>query len=123
MKPIDQTKTLDAGERGNCLAACLASIFELEISQVPALEELPPGQWKIGLDQWASSLGKKIVKKAPDDFVTGEHYIAVGLSDKGNRHATVWLNGSIVHDPHEARKGLVSLEYIFTAEPLSVELA
>ena len=122
MKPIDQTKNLDAGERGNCLAACLASLFELEICQVPALEELPPGHWKVGLDQWVSSLGKKLVKRTPDDFRSGEHYIAVGLSERGNRHATIGLDGVIVHDPHAARKGLATVEYIFTSEPLMVDL-
>lgn len=122
MKPVDQTKTLDGGERGNCLAACLASLFECKLDDVPALEELPPGAWKIAMAQWASSLGKELIKRDPDQYCPDVHYIAVGLSDRGNRHATIGLNGVVVHDPHSARKGLERVEYVFTLENLTDDL-
>lgn len=119
MKPVDQTKTLDAGERGNCLAACLASLFEMSIDQVPALEELSPGAWKTALDEWVSSLGKELVRRDPDQYHHNQHYIAVGLSSRGNRHATIGLNGAVVHDPDLAREGLAQFEYIMTLENLA----
>lgn len=119
MKAVDQTKTLDGGQRGNCLAACLASIFEVEISEVPPLEELAPGEWKVAMAVWAEANGKRLIKKQPGDYAPGVHYIAVGLSDRGNRHATVALDGSIVHDPHADRMGLETFEYIFAPEVIS----
>lgn len=119
MKPVDQTKTLDAGERGNCLAACLASLFELSIDQVPTLEELPPGTWKVALADWAASLGKELVRRDPGQYHQDAHYIAVGFSSRGNRHATIGLNGVVVHDPDLAREGLAQFEYILTLENLA----
>lgn len=117
MKPVDQSKTLDAGQRGNCLAASLASIFEIELTQVPEFEELPPGQWKTHLADWVASKGQMIVKRPPGDYNPDQYYIAVGLSKRGVRHATVALDGAVVHCPHPSRAGIESVEYIFTFEP------
>lgn len=123
MTPIDQTKTLDQGLRGNCLAASLASLFDLELAAVPEFEELPPGAWKVELDRWVASLGKNLIKKTPGEYVPGEHYIAVGLSSRGNRHATVGLNGQIVHDPDLRRLGLAEIQYLFVPGSVAADLA
>lgn len=119
MKPVDQTKTLDNGQRGNCLAACLASVLETDLKSIPEFEELPPGQWKPALAEWAQSIRMKIVRKEPSEYNVGEHYVAVGISHKGNRHATVALNGEVVHCPHHSRAGIGKIDYIFTITPTS----
>lgn len=118
MKPVDQTKFLKNGQRGNCLAACLASIFELDITLVPALEELPPrSNWRNSLKEWALNHKFIMIEVLPNDF-NGWHYIAVGLTEKGCRHAVVGHQGSIVHDPHHFRKGLVEIKSLFIFEPI-----
>lgn len=112
MIAVDQTKFLYNGERGNCLAACLASIFETTIKNVPALETLPPGTWRESLHAWVNSQGYKITEVSADSF-NDAHYIAVGVSKNGNKHATVGLGGKIVHDPDLERFGLVQVDYLF----------
>jgi hypothetical protein len=116
--PIDQTKTLEEGLRGNCLAASVASLFDVSLSDVPSFEEMSDSDWKPALEGWALGFGRKLVKKRPGDFTVDEHYIAIGLSDRGNKHATVGLNGRIVHDPHFMRLGLAQVVCLYTFEPV-----
>lgn len=113
MLPVDQTRFLSKGERGNCLAACLASIFETDLSNVPALELLPRGLWRDSLHSWSESQGYEVTKSNANEY-GNNYYIAVGQSTHGNRHATVGFAGEIVHDPDESSKGLVNVEYLFT---------
>lgn len=47
MKPVQQTKT--GPLRGDCLAACVATIFEVRISELPDLSELV---WHSNLRRW-----------------------------------------------------------------------
>ncbi|AXH59532.1 hypothetical protein [Pseudomonas amygdali] len=122
MKPIDQTKNLDDGQRGNCLAACLASILELGLDQVPEFEELPPGEWKVELPKWAASIGVAITRRQAGEFNPGEHYVAVGHSPRGNLHATVALGGEVVHCPAPTKCGIRAINYIFTVTRLSASV-
>lgn len=122
MKPIDQTKNLDDGQRGNCLAACLASVLELGLGQVPEFEELPPGEWKVELPKWAASIGVAITRRQAGEFNPSEHYIAVGYSPRGNLHATVALDGKVVHCPAPTKCSIEAINYIFTVTPLSASV-
>jgi hypothetical protein len=112
MKPVDQTKVLERGQRGNCLAACLASILELPLASIPEFEELPPGHWKAELASWSAAQGFRLDFVKPENFTPGECYIAVGLSTRGNLHATVGLDGAVIHDPHHLRLGLAEVKYL-----------
>jgi hypothetical protein len=116
MTPVDQTKTLAEGLRGNCLAASVASLFNLPLTEIPEFEEMPEGAWKQALEHWALGQGKRLVKKRPGDYVQNEHYIALGLSERGNKHATIGLNGKIVHDPHHLRLGLAQVVCLYMFE-------
>lgn len=111
------------GERGNCLAASIASILELPLSEVPNFQDFnfnPDGTengnwyreiWKFllprGYNLWyrygtAGELPAMMEGALP-------YHIIAGLGPRGYMHATVGLNGVIVHDPHPSRAGLVTI--------------
>lgn len=117
MTPVDQTKTLAKGLRGNCLAASVASLFDLPLTDVPEFEEMADDAWKPALEAWVLDQGKRLVKKRPGEHSQNEHYIAIGLSERGCKHATIGLNGQIVHDPHHLRLGLAQVVCLYTVEP------
>jgi len=113
MIALDQTKLLTETVRGNCLATCLASIFEVSIDSVPAFEELPdPKAWKSSIKEWSAMNGYKATQVKPDKF-NNNHYIAIGLHKTGCRHAVVGYQGAIVHDPDRLKAGLESIESLF----------
>lgn len=98
MIPVQQTKT--GPLRGNCLAACVASIFEMPICAVPELE---PGTWSMKLRDWLMwnsfgfvylESGGKIAAQAPAGY-------AILCLDRatGGQHCMVTFNGEIVWDP------------------------
>lgn len=118
MKPVYQTK-FGEGE-GNCLPACIASIFELPLEVIPHF-------CKIGGDDWQKELNKflepyhlyhiemDIREKENEGFkdvVKGYHLIN-GKSPRGDfYHSIVGKDGKAIHDPHP--KGYCKLDTIET---------
>src|SRR5690606_21671702 len=118
LNPVYQTKLEEAGERGNCLAAAVASLFGLSLNDVPEFEEIrSPGQWKEAFRDWACTRGYAIQKGyslKPDTLC-----LAVGHSQRGKRHAVVARGQHLVHDPHPSQSGLVTFEYCLYFIPLA----
>jgi len=104
MKPVDQTKF---GKEGNCLQACIASIFKLPLDEVPDFA-------KIGGDEnWWKELNKFLlpyglyhleVQNISECPIVG-YQLIYGRTVRG-KHAVVGSNGEMVHDPHPSRSGL-----------------
>lgn len=116
MKPVKQTTFLDKakGTRGNCLSACLASILELGIEEVPHFAE--QAEWQESLFKWLARHGLELENQndAPNGLA-----IAIGYSPREIRHAIVVNNGVMVWDPHPDNNGLVSIQCYWTLQPLS----
>ena len=96
MIPVTQTTS---GAEGNCFEACLASILELTIADVPRLH-----CWKEVTD-WLDSKGyTKVHLQAINETIgmlrgpTG-YSIAAVLTPGGQVHSVVCCNGRLVHDP------------------------
>ncbi len=106
MKPVDQTKFGEV--EGNCLAACVASIFEIGIADVP---DLSGDDWWSFLRAWCHRRGfypVLIEAGATDRFLLG-FAIKSGRSPRGKwDHAVVALKGEMVHDPHHDRTGILT---------------
>jgi hypothetical protein len=118
MMPINQTIF---GAWGNCLPACVASILELDLEDVPFLfhnpDELTSGIYVPQverLDAWLRPLGLcasewRLSHATPpeDDF-----YVLCGFSPRGRGHVVVARGAAplVVHDPHPSRAGLVSAD-------------
>ena len=100
MTPILQTKF---GNDGNCLAACIASLLEIDIDSVPNPHS---ENWQNELNEWlvenhgiyiltVGFFDKEIV---PVALLSG-YIIGVGLSFNNRKHAVLCRNGKVVHDP------------------------
>lgn len=125
MRPVYQTtfKGEVAGEEtGNCLAACVASILELDIADVPNFAAIPgqDGWWK-ALYEFVFSYGFHLYPVHPDHGAPeGAYWIAVGKSPRGNyNHCVVAHGKEIVHDPSGKAgpflDGLAKELYLFVA--------
>lgn len=118
MTPVKQTKFSTESENGNCMAAALASLLDLDISLVPAFEERQD-RWKQTLLEWLSCLGLTInVFNNKDDEEPPRGYaIATGVSSRGIRHAVVVLDGAFVHDPHPSNDYLADIQKFWVISP------
>lgn len=105
MKPLFQTRF---GSEGNCMEACIASILELDLKEVPdllAYEE--NGEWVNVLNK-LSKLGLCYIEVIMDDiplFFKNKkcYHIFIGKTTRHETiyHAAVGYNGKVVHDPIE----------------------
>lgn len=119
MISVYQTKF--GGEEGNCLAACLASIFELPIEAIPDFGE--DALWFARFEAWmVENFGLQPVDLAISplsDWRPKGYHLICGKSPRGDfEHAIVGRNGEAVHDPHP--EGGCELE---TVETYTVFLA
>jgi hypothetical protein len=105
MKPVDQT--IFGAPEGNCLPACIASLLELSIDDVP---HFGADNWLDTLTRWLAPRGfYPICATLPTDWRPAGLYILAGKSPRGDfLHAVVARGDEIVHDPHPSRAGVLS---------------
>lgn len=114
--PIDQT-SFGPG-KGNCFSACVASIIELPIEDVPQFMSAGT-EWFGALSTWCAERGL-VVKYWPckawcetegDIFLGVPTGLAImsGESPRhpGVLHSVVALDAKLCHDPHPSRQGIV----------------
>lgn len=119
MIPVDQDTF---GAWGNCLSACVASILELPLKEVPLFHDLnePYVPQVLRLTSWLRPLGLRASEGSMpvipiedlfelDAYLPGDFYILCGLSPR-RPHVVVARGGFIVHDPHPSRAGLVNAD-------------
>lgn len=114
MIPQTQTKF---GEGGDCFAACIASILEYSIRDVPNFAVPYATNWLFQAQCWLAERGKGLasIRFPSREFLlrsieannfTSGHYIISGPSPRGPwLHSCVGCGGEIVHDPHPSRDG------------------
>lgn len=103
--------------RGDCLRACFASIFELDLDEVPHF--VAQDDWWGCLTRWLKTRNLAIVERpytVADDEATvwtppspiDVPTVVTGPSPRGGgiQHAVVAINGQVVHDPHPSGAGL-----------------
>ena len=127
MKPVDQTTfgSKVVAEYGNCYSACIASIIEADLADVPTFVQthgpddplVGPVWWVAAqawlLDHYGVTLDYTIdppraLFGSTPESPWQQYAIAVGPSPRGD-HAhcvVVDLDGNLVHDPHPDRTGL-----------------
>jgi hypothetical protein len=117
------------GEEGNCMSACLASILEIPLKEVPCFVDNGAGKngdWFRNMFSWLHERGWDFfpyyIGVIPLDWNNlPEHlqdvhcyHLASGPGPRGWGHATVGWKGTIVHDPHPSKAGLTQVtEYYF----------
>ena len=119
MIPVKQTIFNDT--LGDCFSACVASIFELPIEEVPNFWEQTQDVsefWRLNNKWLMQNKGFKCIhfellpkdRHVVDDLLC----IACAKSPRGKTdHAVVWKNG-LIHDPHPSSAGLVEEPNTFT---------
>lgn len=144
MIPVDQTAF--GYPDGNCLAACIASILELPLEEVPTFKETPG--WFGKLRGWAFKRGWVVIYEthkemrrqppkgyhlmcgpAPRQIPCVAHRTPFGWDADCEEcqagdyiaHSTVALDGVLVHDPNPTRAGLRKVDDWLMLYPLDME--
>jgi hypothetical protein len=113
MTPVKQTKF---GTEGNCFNACIASLLDLKIDQVPELQGWEDEQWITELNEWLINRGQvyfelRIAKTESTLFFRNKdfYHVLIGQSPRldGYDHCVVGRKGIIIHDPHPDNIGIV----------------
>lgn len=109
----------DGREAGDCLRACVASITEVDVEEVPHFAQYRAGDarlWWWALVGWCSAYGwdVELVERddrgrRPEELPQG-WCLAMGPSPRGHRHVIVAFDGRMAHDPHPSRVGLVCVD-------------
>lgn len=109
MIPINQDKFGNNTKYdGNCLQACIASLFELPLDAVPHFM-LFKDKWWDAVHLYMRSAGYDLLGfvdgEPPQD---GEYYIiSIDLGEQYDfSHAVIFKDGQIVHDPHPIKGGV-----------------
>jgi hypothetical protein len=124
MKPVKQTLFFDKDGTGNCFEACIASILEIDLSEVPLFHNT---DWFPRFWDWLISRGYEyhgilppnrvpVYKKGIDGFFIGAGDSPRGPHIKGG-HAVVFKDGAMVHDPHPDNTGILTWRYAMMIEP------
>jgi hypothetical protein len=127
MKPVFMLKATEASD-GDCLNACVASILEIDITELADVPEGP--EWFRVLLASLALRGFTVVELWGDDLLADDrrsypaisppgYAIAVGPSPRNEgHHAVVSQDGLIVHDPHPNGTGIVRVDYWLMLVPV-----
>lgn len=146
MIPVTQTKVSiknskgESVQYGNCYAACIASILEVPISEVPNVEvffHIDSGYWHEVMLTFLSSKGWDLSRndifgvfhnnnsdsildgyRASNSMFVDKYYLVSGESPRGIQHMCIYQNGILVHDPYPTREGLIRLDEFYSLEKI-----
>ena len=106
----------DNGVYGDCMRACIASLLEYKYEEVPHFYTVDDAEeFDKKLREFLQQEGFALMTTVPIDiddgaFTHGQngiYHIISGNTVRGTYHATVGLDGVVVHDPHESKAGLI----------------
>lgn len=110
MIPVYQTIT--GGKNSDCVRACIASLLELDIDEIPNFIEADI-EWEFELRQWlrknyncslvsASFLQHDVFCEMMQNCLC----LTIGKTPAGEDHAVITKYGTIIHDPNPKEVGL-----------------
>ncbi len=127
MIPVEQSKLHIPGtQNGNCITAALASLLELELSDMPEFEDMADcgkgtkdnKSWFRALLDWLESLEFYLLQWEEEIYLPG-YFIANGPSPRGVEHSVVYKGREMVHDPHPDKSGLEKITSVWALLPLN----
>lgn len=110
MKPVFQQRD-ENGNWDNCFSACVASVLELQIEDVPDFmyrDGKLNDAWFDEFIEWLrpQGLSAMIVVCHEADFpLKDAYYLIGGKAKRGIMHSVVGFNSEIVHDPFPLGSG------------------
>jgi hypothetical protein len=110
----------------DCFSTCLGIILQVHPKNIPNWNAVAGlgddnAQWWAAVRDWLRPRGWGILNLSvlPNVLETIEGlYIVSGKTPRGLMHATVWLDGKMLHDPHPDASGLTEVESIDLLYPL-----
>lgn len=129
MSAVDQTILASDPKRlGNCLAACVATFFDITLAEVPhfvelgsdlAGDETDPHAWWWTLVGFMSGRGLWPVELGDlSEGEPGEVLFVAGPSPRGVMHQVLYRDGEMWHDPHPSRAGLLDVTEVLAFRPV-----
>ncbi|HEY9354488.1 MAG TPA: hypothetical protein VIP28_14595, partial [Nocardioides sp.] len=123
----------DTKRKGNCVAACVATLLGVSLDEVPhfiefgiAYGDSETDKVSAGNHWWAMMLGflagrglwvteLESVRHAD----RGEVLLVCGPSPRGVMHQVLYRDGRLWHDPHPSRAGVLEVREVLAVRPLS----
>ena len=111
MKPVFQHKF---GHGGSCFTACIASIVECDLKDIPNFIDYGP-DYILELWKFLKPLGMSYtcvtwkMHEAPERIPADYHVIS-GYGPRGFRHSVVGFKGKQIHDPFPGGGGLITVD-------------
>jgi hypothetical protein len=109
MTPVFQTNIHNESTKGNCMRASLATIFSLNIDNIPKFEEMVKKKWKNAFKIWLKGMNLEL-KEQHSPPIDMQYYIAIGDTERGVLHCVVCQLGKTIHDPHPSQNGLLIIK-------------
>lgn len=136
MKPVFQDRFMDDPRGGNCVAACLASLLEIPLSEVPDFDmrrncESEDGEdWRLFFGAWLEErfgltlVSVDIPREDDDQELCGwwaeVEMMLGGPGPRGVGHCVVARGDQIVHDPRPEGGGLLKVKSAYFLLPARV---
>jgi len=121
MHKIYQTTFGDGS--GNCFAACIASLLELDIEEVPNFCEGNKNDWWEKTNKWLAKYNLWFCDVKILEYEDGNplpwpgYYIVSGKGPRGLQHSVIYKDGNLLHDPYPDGGG-VKPEWVGVLVPL-----
>ena len=131
---VDQTIfAADPQRKGNCVAACIATLLSVGLAEVPhfiefgiAYGDAEDGKSSKGSHWWDMMLGFLAGHglwitelESVRDADRGEVLLVAGPSPRGVMHQVLYRDGRLWHDPHPSRDGVLEVAEVLAVRPLS----
>ncbi len=130
MKRINQN---EFGRLGNCQSACLAMLLGAPLETVPNFAAIAEAEGNnaayAAQSEWLRERGWALLTIVPWQALPWPPsrgcYIAGGMSPRGFRHAVIFKDGEMWHDPHPSHEGIVGdvqdVDMLYPLEPDRVQ--
>lgn len=119
---VDQT---ELGPLGNCQSACLSMLLGVPLAEIPNFAAIAQGDGNVYFhrqNEWLNARGWGLLTIVGHQALPWppKHgwYIAGGVSPRGNRHAVVFKDGALWHDPHPEHGGISGVDDVDILYPL-----
>lgn len=103
MKPVFQTTY--GKEEGNCFPACIASVLEMDLKDVPHFCKVYKSYWQEELNKWLLQFGLGALTVAFQEMDSpiqkGWCFAAGPCGPDGVMHSVVMKDMKMVHNPHK----------------------
>ena len=111
-KVYQQLMTPGDNRKGNCLRACLASYFEVDIDSIPEFENMLKSEFMGALRQWVGTMGYDIII-GNGHFYDDRYYFVIVTYDcpvgVDPCHCTIFQNGQLFHDPNPRQAAILEI--------------